>query len=159
MKGGGSQSSAMGASLVVSFSPGLELPRINYARNGKPYRYVFAAEVQWSPIPTKVLIPMWLGRARPTTIVSACKAKLGSQTGWPWSEKGGPFGAEGRSESEVRLDGIPWKWWWAIPREAALSDGQRDLGKEVRAVGHPLISLFNTCLLSTSYATAWWQWG
>ncbi|EPY81799.1 beta,beta-carotene 15,15-monooxygenase [Camelus ferus] len=32
---------------------GLELPRINYAHNGKRYRYVFAAEVQWSPIPTK----------------------------------------------------------------------------------------------------------
>ncbi|XP_042775314.1 beta,beta-carotene 15,15'-dioxygenase isoform X3 [Panthera leo] len=34
---------------------GLELPRINYAHNGKPYRYVFAAEVHWSPIPTKIL--------------------------------------------------------------------------------------------------------
>ncbi|XP_029061822.1 LOW QUALITY PROTEIN: beta,beta-carotene 15,15'-dioxygenase [Monodon monoceros] len=34
---------------------GLELPRINYAHNGKRYRYVFAAEVQWSPIPTKVI--------------------------------------------------------------------------------------------------------
>uniref|UniRef100_A0A5F9DT07 Beta-carotene oxygenase 1 n=1 Tax=Oryctolagus cuniculus TaxID=9986 RepID=A0A5F9DT07_RABIT len=34
---------------------GLELPRINYSYNGKPYRYVFAAEVQWSPIPTKIL--------------------------------------------------------------------------------------------------------
>ncbi|KAM6223808.1 beta,beta-carotene 15,15'-dioxygenase [Rhynchocyon petersi] len=34
---------------------GLELPRINYAHNGKPYRYVFAAEVQWSPIPSKML--------------------------------------------------------------------------------------------------------
>lgn len=34
---------------------GLELPRINYAHNGKRYRYVFAAEVQWSPIPTKIL--------------------------------------------------------------------------------------------------------
>ncbi|XP_076989236.1 beta,beta-carotene 15,15'-dioxygenase [Tamandua tetradactyla] len=34
---------------------GLELPRINYAHNGKPYRYVFAAEVQWSPVPTKIL--------------------------------------------------------------------------------------------------------
>nr|NP_001153227.1 beta,beta-carotene 15,15'-monooxygenase [Ovis aries]ACO83355.1 beta-carotene 15,15'-monooxygenase 1 [Ovis aries] len=30
---------------------GLELPRINYAHNGKPYRYVFAAGVQWSPRP------------------------------------------------------------------------------------------------------------
>ncbi|XP_037671833.1 beta,beta-carotene 15,15'-dioxygenase [Choloepus didactylus] len=34
---------------------GLELPQINYAHNGQPYRYVFAAEVQWSPIPTKIL--------------------------------------------------------------------------------------------------------
>uniref|UniRef100_A0A8C6R394 Beta-carotene oxygenase 1 n=1 Tax=Nannospalax galili TaxID=1026970 RepID=A0A8C6R394_NANGA len=34
---------------------GLELPRINYAHNGKPYRYVFAAEVQWSPIPTQII--------------------------------------------------------------------------------------------------------
>ncbi|XP_006888946.1 PREDICTED: beta,beta-carotene 15,15'-monooxygenase [Elephantulus edwardii] len=34
---------------------GLELPRINYTHNGKPYRYVFAAEVQWSPIPSKIL--------------------------------------------------------------------------------------------------------
>uniref|UniRef100_A0A8C0JPF9 Beta-carotene oxygenase 1 n=1 Tax=Canis lupus dingo TaxID=286419 RepID=A0A8C0JPF9_CANLU len=34
---------------------GLELPRINYAHNGKRYRYIFAAEVQWSPIPTKIL--------------------------------------------------------------------------------------------------------
>nr|AAG15381.1 beta, beta-carotene 15,15'-dioxygenase [Mus musculus] len=34
---------------------GLELPRTNYAYNGKPYRYIFAAEVQWSPVPTKIL--------------------------------------------------------------------------------------------------------
>ncbi|XP_059986655.1 beta,beta-carotene 15,15'-dioxygenase [Lagenorhynchus albirostris] len=34
---------------------GLELPRINYSHNGKRYRYVFAAEVQWSPIPTKII--------------------------------------------------------------------------------------------------------
>ncbi|XP_006152649.1 beta,beta-carotene 15,15'-dioxygenase [Tupaia chinensis] len=34
---------------------GLELPRINYAHNGKQYRYVFAAEVQWSPVPTKII--------------------------------------------------------------------------------------------------------
>ncbi|XP_062966855.1 beta,beta-carotene 15,15'-dioxygenase [Cynocephalus volans] len=34
---------------------GLELPRINYARNGKQYRYIFAAEVQWSPVPTKII--------------------------------------------------------------------------------------------------------
>lgn len=46
-----------GISLVFS-SSGLELPRINYAHNGKPYRYIFAAEVQWSPVPTKVQIPV-----------------------------------------------------------------------------------------------------
>ncbi|XP_021112333.1 beta,beta-carotene 15,15'-dioxygenase isoform X6 [Heterocephalus glaber] len=34
---------------------GLELPQINYTHNGKPYRYVFAAGVQWSPIPTQIL--------------------------------------------------------------------------------------------------------
>ncbi|XP_003917276.2 beta,beta-carotene 15,15'-dioxygenase [Papio anubis] len=34
---------------------GLELPRVNYAHNGKRYRYVFAAGVQWSPIPTKII--------------------------------------------------------------------------------------------------------
>ncbi|ELK14433.1 Beta,beta-carotene 15,15'-monooxygenase [Pteropus alecto] len=34
---------------------GVELPRINYAHNGKRYRYVFAAKVEWSPIPTKIL--------------------------------------------------------------------------------------------------------
>nr|NP_001019730.1 beta,beta-carotene 15,15'-dioxygenase [Bos taurus]AAY25023.1 beta-carotene-15,15'-oxygenase [Bos taurus] len=30
---------------------GLELPHINYAHNGQPYRYIFAAGVQWSPRP------------------------------------------------------------------------------------------------------------
>ncbi|KAK1330418.1 hypothetical protein QTO34_010607 [Cnephaeus nilssonii] len=34
---------------------GLELPQINYAHNGKPYRYVFAIEVQRTPIPNKIL--------------------------------------------------------------------------------------------------------
>lgn len=34
---------------------GLELPRINYAHNGKPYRYVYAAEVQWNPVPNHVV--------------------------------------------------------------------------------------------------------
>ncbi|XP_036202795.1 beta,beta-carotene 15,15'-dioxygenase isoform X1 [Myotis myotis] len=34
---------------------GLDLPRINYAHNGKRYRYVFAFEVQRSPIPNKIL--------------------------------------------------------------------------------------------------------
>ncbi|XP_020848373.1 beta,beta-carotene 15,15'-dioxygenase [Phascolarctos cinereus] len=33
---------------------GIELPRINYAHNGKKYRYIYAAEVQWNPIPTKI---------------------------------------------------------------------------------------------------------
>ncbi|XP_001380954.3 beta,beta-carotene 15,15'-dioxygenase isoform X2 [Monodelphis domestica] len=34
---------------------GIELPRINYAYNGKKYRYVYTAEVQWNPIPTKIM--------------------------------------------------------------------------------------------------------
>ncbi|NXW14647.1 BCDO1 dioxygenase, partial [Circaetus pectoralis] len=34
---------------------GIELPRINYDYNGKKYNYVFATEVQWSPVPTKIL--------------------------------------------------------------------------------------------------------
>ncbi|XP_074144323.1 beta,beta-carotene 15,15'-dioxygenase isoform X2 [Sminthopsis crassicaudata] len=34
---------------------GIELPRINYAYNGKKYRYIYAAEVQWNPVPTKIL--------------------------------------------------------------------------------------------------------
>lgn len=46
-----------GGFISLTFSLGLELPRINYAHNGRPYRYVFAAEVQWSPIPTKVPSP------------------------------------------------------------------------------------------------------
>ncbi|XP_032925240.1 beta,beta-carotene 15,15'-dioxygenase isoform X1 [Catharus ustulatus] len=33
---------------------GIELPRINYDYNGKKYKYVFATEVQWSPVPTKI---------------------------------------------------------------------------------------------------------
>ncbi|XP_061449840.1 beta,beta-carotene 15,15'-dioxygenase [Rhineura floridana] len=33
----------------------IELPRINYDYNGKKYRYIFAAEVKWSPVPTKVV--------------------------------------------------------------------------------------------------------
>lgn len=37
------------------FREGLEMPQINYAHNGKPYRYVFASEIQWNPIPNKVL--------------------------------------------------------------------------------------------------------
>ncbi|XP_060027971.1 beta,beta-carotene 15,15'-dioxygenase [Erinaceus europaeus] len=37
------------------FDEGLELPRINYEYNGKHYRYVFAIEVQMSPIPNKIL--------------------------------------------------------------------------------------------------------
>ncbi|NXW03305.1 BCDO1 dioxygenase, partial [Fregetta grallaria] len=34
---------------------GIELPRINYDYNGKKYKYVFATEVQWSPVPTKIV--------------------------------------------------------------------------------------------------------
>lgn len=34
---------------------GLELPQINYAHNGKRYRYVFAAEIQRRPIPNKMI--------------------------------------------------------------------------------------------------------
>nr|XP_006122733.1 beta,beta-carotene 15,15'-dioxygenase isoform X1 [Pelodiscus sinensis] len=33
---------------------GIELPRINYDYNGKKYRYIYATEVQWSPVPTKI---------------------------------------------------------------------------------------------------------
>ncbi|KFP90818.1 PREDICTED: beta,beta-carotene 15,15'-monooxygenase [Apaloderma vittatum] len=33
---------------------GIELPRINYDYNGKKYKYIFAAKVQWSPVPAKV---------------------------------------------------------------------------------------------------------
>lgn len=57
----------------VLFSQGLELPRINYAYNGKPYRYIFAAEVQWSPVPTKVWIP-------------ASWESLCIQTGFLWTQ-------------------------------------------------------------------------
>ncbi|XP_019391479.1 PREDICTED: beta,beta-carotene 15,15'-dioxygenase [Crocodylus porosus] len=34
---------------------GIELPRINYDYNGKKYRYIFAAGVQWSPVPTQIV--------------------------------------------------------------------------------------------------------
>nr|XP_060644458.1 beta,beta-carotene 15,15'-dioxygenase [Anolis sagrei ordinatus] len=34
---------------------GIELPRINYDYNGKKYRYIFATEVKWSPVPTKIV--------------------------------------------------------------------------------------------------------
>ncbi|XP_018410905.1 PREDICTED: beta,beta-carotene 15,15'-dioxygenase [Nanorana parkeri] len=34
---------------------GIELPRINYAYNGKKYRYVYASHVEWRPIPTKIV--------------------------------------------------------------------------------------------------------
>lgn len=33
---------------------GIELPRVNYDYNGKKYKYVYATEVQWSPVPTKI---------------------------------------------------------------------------------------------------------
>lgn len=75
---------------AVSFFLGLELPQINYAHNGKPYRYVFAIEVQRTPIPNKVLIP---GRSPLATVLSVYKAEFsGSQTGWPWLENGGQEG-------------------------------------------------------------------
>ncbi|XP_048648600.1 beta,beta-carotene 15,15'-dioxygenase isoform X2 [Marmota marmota marmota] len=53
---------------------GLELPRINYAHNGKQYRYVFAAEVQWSPIPTKIL---------KYDILTKSTLKWGEECCWP----------------------------------------------------------------------------
>ncbi|XP_043455683.1 beta,beta-carotene 15,15'-dioxygenase [Prionailurus bengalensis] len=53
---------------------GLELPRINYAHNGKPYRYVFAAEVHWSPIPTKIL---------KYDILTKSSLKWGQEHCWP----------------------------------------------------------------------------
>ncbi|XP_004437134.1 PREDICTED: beta,beta-carotene 15,15'-monooxygenase [Ceratotherium simum simum] len=53
---------------------GLELPRINYAHNGKRYRYVFAAEVQWSPIPTKIL---------KYDILTKSSLKWGEEHCWP----------------------------------------------------------------------------
>ncbi|XP_069463202.1 beta,beta-carotene 15,15'-dioxygenase isoform X2 [Ambystoma mexicanum] len=34
---------------------GIELPRINYDYNGKNYRYIFAARVEWRPIPTQIV--------------------------------------------------------------------------------------------------------
>uniref|UniRef100_A0A8D0BZ10 Beta-carotene oxygenase 1 n=1 Tax=Salvator merianae TaxID=96440 RepID=A0A8D0BZ10_SALMN len=34
---------------------GIELPRINYDYNGRKYRYIFAAEVKWSPVPTQIV--------------------------------------------------------------------------------------------------------
>uniref|UniRef100_A0A8C5N3V2 Beta-carotene oxygenase 1 n=1 Tax=Leptobrachium leishanense TaxID=445787 RepID=A0A8C5N3V2_9ANUR len=34
---------------------GIELPRINYAYNGKKNRYVYASHVEWRPIPTKIV--------------------------------------------------------------------------------------------------------
>ncbi|KAL1784386.1 beta,beta-carotene 15,15' [Sigmodon hispidus] len=53
---------------------GLELPRINYAHNGKPYRYIFAAEVQWCPIPTKIL---------KYDILTKSSLKWGEEGCWP----------------------------------------------------------------------------
>ncbi|XP_028595438.2 beta,beta-carotene 15,15'-dioxygenase [Podarcis muralis] len=34
---------------------GIELPRINYDYNGKKYRYIYATQVKWSPVPTQVV--------------------------------------------------------------------------------------------------------
>ncbi|XP_006860360.1 PREDICTED: beta,beta-carotene 15,15'-monooxygenase [Chrysochloris asiatica] len=53
---------------------GLELPRINYAHNGKSYRYVFAAEVQWSPIPSKIL---------KFDVITKTSLKWGEEHCWP----------------------------------------------------------------------------
>nr|XP_048293311.1 beta,beta-carotene 15,15'-dioxygenase isoform X1 [Myodes glareolus] len=53
---------------------GLELPRINYAHNGKPYRYIYAAEVQWSPIPTKIL---------KYDVLTKSSLKWGEECCWP----------------------------------------------------------------------------
>ncbi|KAM5262601.1 beta,beta-carotene 15,15'-dioxygenase [Ctenodactylus gundi] len=53
---------------------GLELPRINYAHNGKPYRYVYAAGFQWSPIPTKII---------KYDILTKSSLKWGEKDCWP----------------------------------------------------------------------------
>lgn len=93
---------------LCHFSLGLELPRINYTHNGKRYRYVFAAEVQWSPIPTKVLV---LGRWQPITIVSVCKAEFpGSQGG----QNRGPLGVGVSQKVTSAWDKIHWKQRWTI---------------------------------------------
>ncbi|XP_060110342.1 beta,beta-carotene 15,15'-dioxygenase [Heteronotia binoei] len=34
---------------------GIELPRINYDYNGRKYRYIYAAEIKWSPVPSKIV--------------------------------------------------------------------------------------------------------
>ncbi|XP_029463996.1 beta,beta-carotene 15,15'-dioxygenase-like [Rhinatrema bivittatum] len=34
---------------------GIELPRINYDYNGKKYKYIYAAHVEWGPIPTEIV--------------------------------------------------------------------------------------------------------
>ncbi|XP_054856182.1 beta,beta-carotene 15,15'-dioxygenase [Eublepharis macularius] len=33
----------------------IELPRINYDYNGRKYRYIFAAEMKWSPVPSQIV--------------------------------------------------------------------------------------------------------
>ncbi|XP_048211011.1 beta,beta-carotene 15,15'-dioxygenase isoform X3 [Perognathus longimembris pacificus] len=53
---------------------GLELPQINYAHNGKPYRYIYAAGVQWSPIPTKIL---------KYDLLTKSSLKWGEESCWP----------------------------------------------------------------------------
>nr|XP_036849654.1 beta,beta-carotene 15,15'-dioxygenase [Manis javanica] len=63
-----------GGFISLTFSLGLELPRINYAHNGRPYRYVFAAEVQWSPIPTKIL---------KYDVLTKASLKWGEEHCWP----------------------------------------------------------------------------
>ncbi|XP_015261298.1 PREDICTED: beta,beta-carotene 15,15'-monooxygenase isoform X2 [Gekko japonicus] len=34
---------------------GIELPRINYDYNGRKYRYIYAVEVKWTPVPTQII--------------------------------------------------------------------------------------------------------
>ncbi|XP_075910043.1 beta,beta-carotene 15,15'-dioxygenase [Petromyzon marinus] len=34
---------------------GIELPRINYNYNGREYRYIYAAQIEWRPVPTKIV--------------------------------------------------------------------------------------------------------
>lgn len=116
----------------VLFSQGLELPRINYAYNGKPYRYIFAAEVQWSPVPTKVWIP-------------ASWESLCIQTGFLWtqfkvceSDSSGLKTGKGGCRREVSWDSPevrvlflfalrePWLWhcgglWEQINQQGVLS--------------------------------------
>uniref|UniRef100_A0A5F9C1V5 Beta-carotene oxygenase 1 n=1 Tax=Oryctolagus cuniculus TaxID=9986 RepID=A0A5F9C1V5_RABIT len=97
---------------------GLELPRINYSYNGKPYRYVFAAEVQWSPIPTKV-------PGLEVLRLSDRNGKIGGQEG---------DASLGQDKLEVVMD---------CPRKGAVPKAVQ-LGQEARAGIYPLMSLLST---------------